>query len=382
MIVESFKTLRHIRQDLKELASNLLKLDKNADFNAIKHFNEALSNNRLKLDTIESNGNERMNTVRETLIKHIQKLVVRLKTLNLPSSFASNEQTRDSQEPISCPLERIENVQKLAECVREDMKLSLFDSRTDKDFVIFDEKLTNYLIQLDGVQCKHDESLLAARKKVVKYIEELICRLEVKLSIDVFLTNDIEDPSSSVTLSETLQRIESVESLVKNMEYLTNSFGLDVDDNFSVNFMLSKCLAQLNCIECHDDEQLLKRRQKVVDYVGKLMKNVESASSSDVSSEKSCDEQVSDSSATLSEGLEKIRKVERESERLNVHIVFGYFQSRTDRIYMYVEEMLTKLLISLDSICCDGNDEMRAARKKAVLYINQLTENLEAKVPS
>lgn len=378
--LESCKKLRHIRQDLKKLASNLLKLDQNTDTDATAHLNNVLSSNRLELEAIDCEGNERLNTAREVLIELTEELVTRLKTVNPPSSSASNEQPPDSGKSNTSPLDRIEQMQKLAERVNEDIKLGLFDSRTDKDFINFDEKLTNYLIQLDSVLCADDESLLVARKKVVKYIEQLICCLEVKLLLDSFLINNIDDPSSSVTQDETVKRIQEVETLIENVEYLSNTSDEYLDNYFSVVTLLSKCLIQLRYVECQNDVQLLNKRQKVVDYVDKLLTQLENASN--FTWTKPCDEQVPHCSETSAKGFECIKKVEQESERLNVHIEFGSFQSRTDRIYIYVEEMLTKLLINLDSINCDGNEEMRAARKKAVQYINQLTENLEAKIPS
>lgn len=53
-----------------------------------------------------------------------------------------------------------------------------------------------------------------------------------------------------------------------------------------------------------------------------------------------------------------------------------------DKEYLYIDEMLTKVLLSLDAIETDGIEEIRNARKKIVRCVQELVSQLENKVQS
>ncbi|ESO09002.1 hypothetical protein HELRODRAFT_190684 [Helobdella robusta] len=53
---------------------------------------------------------------------------------------------------------------------------------------------------------------------------------------------------------------------------------------------------------------------------------------------------------------------------------------KTDKNYIVQEEMLTRLLIKLDRIDSEGKDEIRKARKDAVVSVQTLLDTLESKV--
>ena len=53
---------------------------------------------------------------------------------------------------------------------------------------------------------------------------------------------------------------------------------------------------------------------------------------------------------------------------------------KTDKDYLYMEEMMTRLLIKLDRIDSQGKDEIRVARKQAVRNVQAALDHLELKV--
>ena len=53
--------------------------------------------------------------------------------------------------------------------------------------------------------------------------------------------------------------------------------------------------------------------------------------------------------------------------------------AKTDKQYLYLEEMLMRQLIRLDNVETEGKDEIRAARKMAVKEIQEQINLLERK---
>lgn len=51
-----------------------------------------------------------------------------------------------------------------------------------------------------------------------------------------------------------------------------------------------------------------------------------------------------------------------------------------DREYLEMEELLTRTLLDLDKIDTEGNEQLRSARKNAVLTVQSLIGSLDAKV--
>lgn len=56
--------------------------------------------------------------------------------------------------------------------------------------------------------------------------------------------------------------------------------------------------------------------------------------------------------------------------------------TRKDRQYIYLDEMLTQELLKLDTIDTDGKDNIKMARREAIKCINNCISMLEAKVDS
>lgn len=59
--------------------------------------------------------------------------------------------------------------------------------------------------------------------------------------------------------------------------------------------------------------------------------------------------------------------------------VENFSGSSSDKQYRYLDEMLTRLLISLDNVDTEGNEQLRLARKETVRSIQQCADFLESK---
>ncbi|XP_025414006.1 BAG domain-containing protein Samui isoform X2 [Sipha flava] len=81
------------------------------------------------------------------------------------------------------------------------------------------------------------------------------------------------------------------------------------------------------------------------------------------------------------DALEKVQNVQAEVEELAVTVNKFSGSSRTDKQYIYLDEMLTRNLIKLDTIETEGRDDVRMARKKAIKTIQDTISILENKVP-
>ncbi|NWU82238.1 BAG4 regulator, partial [Onychorhynchus coronatus] len=76
--------------------------------------------------------------------------------------------------------------------------------------------------------------------------------------------------------------------------------------------------------------------------------------------------------------IQRILHVMGEAERLEEE-VDEFVGKKTDKSYRLLEEMLTKLLLELDSIETGGQDSVRQARKESVHRIQAILEKLERK---
>ncbi|NXK97234.1 BAG4 regulator, partial [Formicarius rufipectus] len=82
--------------------------------------------------------------------------------------------------------------------------------------------------------------------------------------------------------------------------------------------------------------------------------------------------------AAIQPEIQRILHVLEEAERLEEE-VDEFVGRKTDKSYRLLEEMLTKLLLELDSIETGGQDSVRQARKESVHRIQAILEKLERK---
>lgn len=92
---------------------------------------------------------------------------------------------------------------------------------------------------------------------------------------------------------------------------------------------------------------------------------------------KAADQPSTNPAATQPE-IQKILHVMGEAEQLEEE-VDEFVGKKTDKSYRLLEEMLTKLLLELDSIETGGQDSVRQARKESVHRIQAILEKLERK---
>ena len=76
-----------------------------------------------------------------------------------------------------------------------------------------------------------------------------------------------------------------------------------------------------------------------------------------------------------------IRQISAEAMewRSSVELFAG---AKTDKQYIYLDEMLTQLLIKLDKIQSDGRDDIRTMRREAVKVVQTTLDQLELKAMS
>ncbi|NXJ76521.1 BAG4 regulator, partial [Trogon melanurus] len=86
----------------------------------------------------------------------------------------------------------------------------------------------------------------------------------------------------------------------------------------------------------------------------------------------------STNSAAVQPEIQRILHVMGEAEELERE-VDEFVGKKTDKSYRLLEEMLTKLLLELDSIETGGQDSVRQARKESVHRIQAILEELERK---
>uniref|UniRef100_A0ABD2VUT2 BAG domain-containing protein n=1 Tax=Trichogramma kaykai TaxID=54128 RepID=A0ABD2VUT2_9HYME len=79
--------------------------------------------------------------------------------------------------------------------------------------------------------------------------------------------------------------------------------------------------------------------------------------------------------------LEKVALVQKEVDELTEQVKQYSGNSRQDKQYMYLDEMLTRELIKLDDIETEGKDNVRQARKQAIKSIQESIALLESKAP-
>ncbi|GCC22262.1 hypothetical protein chiPu_0000647 [Chiloscyllium punctatum] len=77
-------------------------------------------------------------------------------------------------------------------------------------------------------------------------------------------------------------------------------------------------------------------------------------------------------------GLVKVEKILQKVHRLEAD-VNGFEGAGTDKLYLMIEELLTKELLALDSVDPEGRDDVRQARRDGVKKVQNLLERLEQK---
>lgn len=83
----------------------------------------------------------------------------------------------------------------------------------------------------------------------------------------------------------------------------------------------------------------------------------------------------------LKDPLERVALVQKEVNALAEQVKQYNGISRTDKEYIYLDEMLTRELIKLDDIETEGRDNVRQARKNAIKSIQETISLLESKAP-
>lgn len=76
----------------------------------------------------------------------------------------------------------------------------------------------------------------------------------------------------------------------------------------------------------------------------------------------------------------KIQNIQKEVLSLMDKVENFKGNSKKDRNYLYLDEMLTQNLLKLDTIETEGSDNIKHARREAIKCINKCIEVLEAKV--
>lgn len=79
--------------------------------------------------------------------------------------------------------------------------------------------------------------------------------------------------------------------------------------------------------------------------------------------------------------LDQIERIRRETETLLPRIQ-AFQGERNDRDFIYLDEMLTRLLLKLDNVPVEGRDDIRLARKGAISAIQECIQLLESKIRS
>ena len=79
--------------------------------------------------------------------------------------------------------------------------------------------------------------------------------------------------------------------------------------------------------------------------------------------------------------LEIVQQINREADELQEN-VNQFVGTKTDKRYRYLEEMLTRLLLKLDSIESDGKEEIRTIRRQAVKTVQASIDHLELRAMS
>ncbi|NXE27787.1 BAG4 regulator, partial [Ardeotis kori] len=89
-------------------------------------------------------------------------------------------------------------------------------------------------------------------------------------------------------------------------------------------------------------------------------------------------EQPATNSVAVQPEIQRILHIMGEAEQLEQE-VDEFVGKKTDKSYRLLEEMLTKLLLELDSVETGGQDSVRQARKESVHRIQAILEKLERK---
>jgi hypothetical protein len=76
--------------------------------------------------------------------------------------------------------------------------------------------------------------------------------------------------------------------------------------------------------------------------------------------------------------LELVQNILKEAEEVQQQ-VNSFSGTKGDKTYLYLEEILTRLLIKLDNIDSEGKEEIRNTRRQAVRTVQSSIDQLELK---
>jgi len=83
----------------------------------------------------------------------------------------------------------------------------------------------------------------------------------------------------------------------------------------------------------------------------------------------------------VNDPISQVQTVQKDVENLQAQVNKYSGNSRKDKEYIYLDEMLTRNLLKLDNIDTEGKDNVRQARKEAIQTIQRCINVLEGKVP-
>ncbi|XP_075230484.1 uncharacterized protein LOC142329678 isoform X2 [Lycorma delicatula] len=83
----------------------------------------------------------------------------------------------------------------------------------------------------------------------------------------------------------------------------------------------------------------------------------------------------------INDPIFQVQLIQKEVDKLRQKINDFKGNSRSDKEFIYLDEMLTRNLIKLDNIETEGKENVRATRKEAIKCIQQCISLLESKVP-
>ncbi|XP_075230557.1 uncharacterized protein LOC142329717 [Lycorma delicatula] len=88
-----------------------------------------------------------------------------------------------------------------------------------------------------------------------------------------------------------------------------------------------------------------------------------------------------ESNQEVNDVIYQIQLIKKKANEVRQKINDYKGNSRSDKEFIYLDEMLTRNLITLDNIETEGKENVRAARKEAIKCIQQCISILESKVP-
>ena len=135
-------------------------------------------------------------------------------------------------------------------------------------------------------------------------------------------------------------------------------------------------------VHCDESKQLSRDQASFVEPV--CMENEENeekgASDKNQKTGVADDSQPETKTAEQQQKLDEIESVLAKAKEL-IPRVEAFKGSKKDKEYLYLEEHLTRCILSLDLVETDGQEQLKSARRAAVKEILSIVNDLEARVP-